>query len=150
MKPSEIIQMARDYPRYWHTNDPYVIAERFGIYVIHRTPAFKDFTAQIIKTGEKNPMIISINDDYTDFSKMILCAHELGHALLHQNCVNYFSATGHNQHASVEYEANLFALALLTDETFDQALPISLENMNNYLLKTIIDYNLQKKIPADN
>ena len=95
-------------------------------------------------------MIISINDDYTDFSKMILCAHELGHALLHQNCVNYFSATGHNHHASVEYEANLFALALLTDETFDRALPIPLENMNNYLLKTIIDYNLQKKTPADN
>jgi hypothetical protein len=41
-----------------------------------------------------------------------------------------------------EFEANLFAVALLADDDINMKLSIPLEKMNNYLLKTIMDYNI--------
>ena len=41
-----------------------------------------------------------------------------------------------------EFEANLFAVALLADNDINMKLSIPLEKMNNYLLKTIMDYNI--------
>ena len=144
MTTNEIISFARDIKHTLNTNDPYKIAERLGISVLHRSSCIKNFTAQTIKI-EGYPTIISINDAYTDFSKKVLCAHELGHALLHENCVNHFAITGTNVTTAVEQEANLFAVALLSDSDIDQKLTMPLASMNNYLLKSILDYNLQLK-----
>ena len=142
MKTNDIIALARDIRDTWNTNNPYEIAERLGITVLFRKSNVKNFTAQTIKmTGY--PTIISINDAYTEFSKKILCAHELGHALLHEDCLNYFAVTNKNVTTNVEKEANLFAIALLTDYNIDEQLPIPLANMNNYLLKSIMDYNIK-------
>ena len=47
---------------------------------------------------------------------MVLCAHELGHALFHSDAVNNFAVTSKNAFKNVEYEANLFAVSLLFDE----------------------------------
>ena len=80
---------------------------------------------------------------HTEFSKKVLCAHELGHALLHEDCLNHFAVTSKNVSSNVEKEANLFAIALLSDYDIDTKLSMPLENMNNYLLKSIMDYNLQ-------
>ena len=91
------------------------------------------------------PTIISINDNFTEFSKKVLCAHELGHALLHENYVNHFATTSRNITTNVELEANLFAIALLTDDDINNYINIPIEKMNNYLLKTILDYNISKK-----
>lgn len=144
MNTNDIISLAEDIKNTWYTNDPYKIAEHLGISVLHRNSCIKDFTAQTIKI-DGYPTIISINDAYTDFSKKVLCAHELGHALLHENCVNHFAITGTNVTTTVEQEANLFAIALLSDSDIDSRLTMPLANMNNYLLKSIIDYNLQLK-----
>ena len=119
------------------------LQKKLGIEVIHQQSGIKDFTAQTIKI-DGYPTIISINDAYTPYSKKILCAHELGHALLHQNSVNHFAVTGNNAQTSLELEANLFAVALLTDENFDRLLVMPLERLNNYLLKVIMDYNLER------
>ena len=73
----------------------------------------------------------------------MLCAHELGHALLHEDCVNHFAVTNKNVTTHVEQEANLFALALLTSDDIDEDLCIPLSNMSNYLLKSIMDYNIK-------
>ena len=43
----------------------------------------------------------------------------------------------------IEQEANLFAIALLTDHDFDKKVTIPLSNMNNYILKSIMDYNIR-------
>lgn len=142
MNAQDIIALARDIKNSWHTNDPYKIAERFGIVVLHRENNIKGFTAQTIKMAGY-PTIISINAAYTDFSKKVLCAHELGHALLHEDCVNHFAFTSKNVATNVEQEANLFAIALLTDSDVDADLAIPLTNMNNYLLKSIMDHNLK-------
>ena len=142
MDAKDIIAFARDIKETWHTNDPYKIAERLGIVVLHRDNCIKDFTAQTIKF-DGYPTIISINNAYTDFSKKVLCAHELGHALLHEDCVNHFAITSKNVTNNVEQEANLFAIALLSNGSLDNDLAIPLSNMNNYLLKSIMDYNIR-------
>ena len=143
MNAKDIIALARDIRDTWQTNDPYKIAERLGIVVLHRENCRDDFTAQTIKF-EGYPTIISINDTYSEFSQKVLCAHELGHALLHENCVNHFAITSKNVTTTVEQEANLFAIALLTDRNLDDELAIPLENMSKYLLTSIMDYNIDR------
>lgn len=145
MNAKDIISLARDIRTTWNTNDPYKIAERLGIAVLFRDNCIKGFTAQTFKM-DGYPTIISINDAYTEFSKKVLCAHELGHALLHEDCLNHFAVTSKNVASNVEKEANLFAIALLADYDIDTQLSMPLENMNNYLLKSIMDYNIQLNI----
>lgn len=142
MNAKDIIALARDIKISWNTNDPYKIAERLGIVVLHRDNCIKGFTAQTVKFAGY-PTIISINNAYTDFSKKVLCAHELGHALLHEDSINHFAITSKNVQTNVEQEANLFAIALLTDHNIDDFLDIPLSNMSNYLLKSIMDYNIK-------
>lgn len=142
MNAKDIITLARDIKESWCTNDPYKIAKHLGIVVLHRENNMKGFTAQTIKV-DGYPTIISINNAYSKFSKKVLCAHELGHALLHENCVNHFAITNKNVTSKVEQEANLFAIALLTDSDLDDDLAIPLADMNNYLLKSIMEYNIE-------
>ena len=130
MDTKDIISLARDIKNSWHTNDPYKIAERLGIVILHRDNCSKDFTAQTVKFAGY-PTIISINNTYTDFSKKVLCAHELGHALLHEDSVNHFAVTNANISTNVEQEANLFAIALLTENDIDEVINIPLSNMSN-------------------
>lgn len=144
MNTEDIISLARDIKTSWKTNDPYEIATRLGITVLHRKNIFKGFTAQTIKCSGY-PTIISINDNYTDFSKKVLCAHELGHALLHEDCINHFAVTSQNIDTNVEQEANLFAIALLSDKKLERNLKLPLASMNNYMLKSIIECNLKFK-----
>ena len=141
MRREDIVNLAREMKRTWHTDDPYRIAQRLGIVVLHRPSAVKDFKAQIIK-AEGYPPIISINEAYSDRAKRILCAHELGHAILHENCVNHFATTSANVKTDVELEANLFAVALLADDDINRYLETPIEQMNNYVLKYILDYNI--------
>lgn len=140
MKTRDIINFARDLKRKMG-NDPYVIAAHYGVEVMQVASPIKDFTAQIIKMTDC-PTIITINKKFSEFSKKVLCAHELGHALLHSNCVNYFATTPGNVKTTLELEANLFAIVLLGDDDIEDQLCLPLENMNNYILKTIMDYNI--------
>ena len=140
----EIISLARGIKQTWKTNDPYKIAKHLGIVVLHRDNCIKDFTAQTVKF-DGYPTIISINNAYTDFSKKVLCAHELGHALLHEDSLNHFATTSKNVTTNVEHEANLFAIALLTDPNINDTLDVPLSSMNNYLLKTIMEHNIKFK-----
>ena len=144
MKAKDIIKFVKSIKKDWNTNDPYTIAAHYGINVEFTTTCMKGFTAHTIKMDDY-PTFISINDAYTDFSKKLLCAHELGHALLHADCINHFAITNKNVITNVEQEANLFAIALLADESTLATLDVPLESMNNYLLKTIMDYNLTMK-----
>ena len=111
MKKKDIINLAREIKQNWQTNDPYVIAKKIGVLVFNGANV-RGFKAHTIKLGSY-PTTIWINEAYTDVSKKVLCAHELGHAILHPDNINYFGVTPQNVTKSVEYEANLFALALL-------------------------------------
>ena len=138
MKKKDIINLAREIKQNWQTNDPYVIAKKIGVLVFNGANV-RGFKAHTIKLGSY-PTTIWNNEAYTDVSKKVLCAHELGHAILHPDNINYFGVTPQNVTKCVEYEANLFALALLVDEK-DLSMP--LENLSSYAVKCVLDYNIK-------
>lgn len=81
--------------------------------------------------------LININSKLTSKQKNIIAAHELGHAIFHHdNCYNQFDGDYPEQ----EYEANLFAVALLFNE---QDFNTRFKDLSNYELKSILDYNLK-------
>lgn len=137
----DIIRYARELRREYHTQNPYKLAEHFGIRVVdgfHTDVSRKAFTVKM----ETYPTMIMLNAAYDKKSRMVLCAHELGHALLHEEGMNHFSVNEKNVFTNTEYEANLFAVSLLFDN--DQFnMPIS--EMSNYILKSILDWNIREK-----
>ncbi len=135
-RTDEIIAFAQDIRRTWGT-DAIDIAGRMGI-----TVAFtkgKTVRAYTIKNNNY-PTIISLPEKSNYPARQVLCAHELGHALLHDSGVNWFEGTNRTILNDVEYEANLFAVALLFDE---RKFKIPLADMSNYMLKSVLDYNLR-------
>ena len=138
MRAQEIIDLANDIKTTWKTRNPFEIAERLGIFVMFRDGSMKDFTAQTIQT-DGYPTIVSINNRYSPIGKSVLCAHELGHALLHTG-TNHFKVTETNMRTNVEYEANLFAVALLFEQ---DDLNMSMEKMENSTVRALLDYNIE-------
>ena len=140
MKAEDILKLVREIKKNWHTNDPFEIAEKLGIRVLVRPVHVSGFKAQTIQM-EGYPTIISINSMYAPYSQKVLCAHELGHAILHKGkgTVNHFDITARNLHSNIEYEADLFALALLADERDFNMLFIE---MSSTVIKSVLDYNI--------
>lgn len=137
MRAREIIDLANDIKKTWKTKNPFEIAKHLGIFVMFCDSKRKDFTAQTIQTAGY-PTIVSINDCYSETGKSVLCAHELGHALLHTG-INHFKVTEVNVRTNVEYEANLFAVALLFEQ---EELNMSMDKMANSTLRALLDYNI--------
>lgn len=112
------------------TIDPFEICDKFGINVV-----YVDWNKSIPGCMHKlddSTISIFINKNFSNESQAIICAHELGHALLHENAGNNF----HGGDFDKEFEANLFAAYLLLDQSkYD----MKFENMNNYILQNIID-----------
>ncbi len=62
---------------------------------------------------------IVINADSSDVIQRVLCAHELGHAVLHGKLATvrgFHEITLYDSVSQTEYEANLFAAELLIDD----------------------------------
>ncbi|MCR5503600.1 MAG: ImmA/IrrE family metallo-endopeptidase [Lachnospiraceae bacterium] len=135
LRTKEIISFAKGLRKNWGS-DPIKIAERFGLKIVFR-PGNR-LSAYTIKL-DNYPTIISVSGCDDHVGRQVLCAHELGHALLHDSGVNRFEGTYRTIADDTEYEANLFAVALLFDEN---DFNISLSSMSNYVLKGILDYNL--------
>ena len=108
------------------TRDPFRICREKGIEIVLRD----DFDRQ---KGAFSLMLnvpfIFINNNLSDEMKRIVCAHELGHAMLHRKlCRRMKNQTIYEYEifdirSSTEYEANIFAANLLIDE----------EEMNDYM-----------------
>ena len=117
MKKRYAATRARSLVRRFGTRDPFVIAERLGIEVVFRN----DFKRQkgAFKLILRTPFIF-INASLSDYMQRMVCAHELGHALLHRDLgkskmgLVEFEILDINSVA--ELEANLFAGELLLDE----------------------------------
>lgn len=135
-RTDEIIRFAKNIRRNWG-KDALKIAEHLGMQVLFTSG--ERAGAYIIKANGY-PTIISIVGCDSSKGRQVLCAHELGHALLHEAGVNRFDGTYDTIVNDIEYEANLFAVALLFD---DQKFNMPLERMSNYVLKSVLDYNLK-------
>ena len=138
MRAKEIKNLAEDLRENYNTRNPFELADKFGIKVLISKVLPADKKAYTIKS-DNYPTIIIVNGRYEYKSQMVLCAHELGHALLHSDDINNFAVTSKNAFKNVEYEANLFAVSLLFNES---DFNMKVLNMSNYLLKQVLDYNI--------
>ncbi len=101
-KVNEIIQ------NYGERN-PYYIAEQLGVIV-----KYKDLgSLKGAYFGNMKKPVIVINEDLDENTKSMICAHELGHHILHSG--QMLSCDNLNSSAILEREANIFASAFLVD-----------------------------------
>lgn len=103
--------------RRYRSSDPFELADALNITVLERG----DFKRQ--KGAFKvilNNNFIFINANMSDEMNRLVCAHELGHALLHRflgkTQAGLMEFELFNITDTTEYEANLFAANLLLDE----------------------------------
>ncbi|WP_434290859.1 ImmA/IrrE family metallo-endopeptidase [Clostridium botulinum] len=138
MKTEEIIQLAQDIKNQYGGN-PIKICTALEIKINYINLKPNIYPAYTLKISEKP--IVNLNSHFTTNSQKVLCAHELGHVLMHDDkLLNQF---GDEHNGIEEYEANLFAVALLFDQ---DDLNIDMSNMDNYLLKELLDVNIKLKV----
>ena len=99
------------------TRDPFILAEKAGIHVMIRDFKSQKGAFSLIL----NVPFIFINGNMSEEMQRIVCAHELGHALLHRKLCReranmaFYEMEMFNLKDTTEYEANLFAANLLID-----------------------------------
>jgi Zn-dependent peptidase ImmA (M78 family) len=99
--------------RRYKTNCPFAIAEKLNIHI--RFVDLGDYTRGIYCRKLRRRFIV-INSSLTPSWQRFICAHELGHDLLHQGLNRFFLDEFSLQNANkYERQANTFAVKLLTD-----------------------------------
>lgn len=139
MEASEIIQYVKNLKvECCSSNDPGKVCEVLNIPIRKITLNPNIYPAYTTNINGK--AIISLNTKYTLSSQLVLCAHELAHALLHND--NYYNGFD-GENMQQEYEANLFAVAFIfSEEQYDEFI-VPLNKMSNFELKSILDYNIK-------
>lgn len=94
------------------TRDPFQLCQAIGVEVFY---ADLGSPKGMYKYLKKNRFAV-INENLDPFTKTLVCAHELGHDILHQNlarkvCLQEFIL--YDMKSRPEYEANLFASEIL-------------------------------------
>ena len=94
------------------TRDPFQLCQAIGVEVFY---AGLGSLKGMYKYLKKNRFAV-INENLDPFTKTLVCAHELGHDILHQNlarkvCLQEFIL--YDMKSRPEYEANLFASEIL-------------------------------------
>ena len=111
----QAIRAARRAFRQCRSCDPFRIAEDMGIEVLLRSDFVQQKGAFCVVLGQS---FIILNDKLDENELKLVCAHELGHALLHRNLAEKGVLCEYdlfNMATSIEYEANVFASELLID-----------------------------------
>lgn len=106
-------RIAESLVRKFGSRNPFKIAEELGIIII-RTPltGIRGFYQYI-----KRCRIIYLDSGLDEYTERFVCAHELGHAVLHRNHNRIFLDTCTSLKSSrYEREADRFAVDLLYDD----------------------------------
>lgn len=103
------------------TRDPFQLCQAIGVEVFY---ADLGSLKGMYKYLKKNRFAV-INENLDSFTKTLVCAHELGHDILHQNlarkvCLQEFIL--YDMKSRPEYEANLFASEILLPDDIILAL----------------------------
>ncbi|MDR3210063.1 MAG: ImmA/IrrE family metallo-endopeptidase [Oscillospiraceae bacterium] len=123
----EIIKRARRLARRCGTKDPFRIAKEVGIELDYTDLGkLKGMYACI----QRNRFIV-INNALDDYTRRLVCAHELGHDQFHRalatdSWMQEFMI--YNMNARPEYEANIFASELLLPD--DEILQLTDEGLD--------------------
>ena len=116
MRLEFISRSVEDLKRDFADNDPFQIVKSMGIILLFEgmgkaKNACKGFF--LVKYGQPS---ITINSDLPKMTQKIICAHELGHAVLHSQKLgmeSFHDFTLFDAASVAEYEANVFAAELL-------------------------------------
>lgn len=131
----DIIAFATSMKRTWGA-DPLDIAAKLGIRI--NEIEGQDVPSAYIVKQEGYPTVIQMKGCRNRREKTVLCAHELGHFFIHAECG---FAKFHDNNVDSEYEANLFAVALMCD---DDMFNMPIAKMSGSILRSIMDYNLRR------
>ena len=84
--------------------------------------------------------IIYINQDLSEEEAIIVCAHELGHMVLHSDKNSIFLESTLEVSSIYEAEANLFAIQLLHDNlNLESEIPLVKWNYDDTLIRRHIE-----------
>ncbi|WP_455793575.1 ImmA/IrrE family metallo-endopeptidase [Clostridium butyricum] len=135
MGTNEIIEFAKEIRNIYHGESVIDVIRQNDIAISFTNLNPKMYPAYTINTGKTTAIIL--NNHFNVIQQNILAAHELGHILLHDDkIINQFGGDNEIQ----EYEANLFAVALLFDEN---EFNVKFNKLTNYELKYILDHNIK-------
>lgn len=127
-------KMAKKILQKYKTNDPFEIADIYNIHVSNEPlPAhIGGFYTLIFDYA-----YIVINSNKTFEWQKAICAHELGHALLHNQDHAFLAMNDFVTQSKLEREANIFAATLLLDN----------EKPNEG--ESIFDFSRRMRIPVE-
>ncbi len=114
MTGAQIRSLAQGLVRRYGTRDPFRICAGKGITVLHRDDFKRQKGAFTVVEGQP---FIFINSRVSEEMQRIVCAHELGHALMHRDMGRgiFLEFELFDTRDRPEYEANAFAAELLLD-----------------------------------
>ncbi len=112
MNDAAIRPICLELKKRYHSADPYVIAEEKRITVLERGDFKRQKGAFMVIAGND---FIFLNGNLSEPMQRAVCAHELGHALLHRDLCRggFLEYELFNMADRREYEANVFAAELL-------------------------------------
>lgn len=118
-----ILSIVQSLLKKYDTRNPFELAEILNITIV-----FWDLHPEIngFYQYEKRNQVIFINNNLSRKEQLFVCAHELGHAILHTKCsVPFMRANTLFSIDKIEVEANTFAAHLLIPdenlfESYDQ------------------------------
>jgi Zn-dependent peptidase ImmA (M78 family) len=117
------------------TNNPFDICGNMDVFVFY--PELPE-NVQGFYYNVKGYKIIGINSTLDDESRRIICAHELGHSLLHPDMNVFFAMTQTNfLTEKFEKEADFFCACLLMDEAVVKRLHTENEQLTSSAISSI-------------
>lgn len=105
----DVKSIVLDLVKKYETNNPYKILKEMGIYL--QCGSLGDIQGCYMPL--LNRKVIFVNSDLPEMEQYEICAHELGHAIMH--CEDYYFYTMENvtYRQKAEIEADMFAAELL-------------------------------------
>lgn len=116
MFADEIFKKTTQLKRKYKTANPFKIAEASGVMILENND-FKELKGLYIIIKRKRVIILNGNLPYE--KKLLICAHELGHDIIHREFAKnriFHEFTLYNMTARTEYEANMFAADMLLSD----------------------------------
>ena len=117
MLDKRALALPRQLIRRYRTRDPFMLADALDVTVMFRENFRRQKGAFSIVAGRS---FIFINANLSDALQRLICAHELGHVLLHRQLARSGGPLIEFELLDLasrcEYEANVFAAALLLDD----------------------------------
>lgn len=103
--------------RKYEESNPFELCECLGIGVRFEDMGDKETDCKGFFLVQSRIRRIVINSNLPQIIQKIICAHELGHAVLHKKQLSaYHELKLFDEASAAEYEANLFAAELLLDD----------------------------------